>query len=43
MMRPIQRIARYNLLLEKIQGYAENGTQRSEIAEMVRYFKKIIF
>jgi hypothetical protein len=35
MMIPIQRITRYNLLLEKILGYVDTSTQMAEIAEMV--------
>lgn len=37
MMTPIQRITRYNLLLDKILGYTENETQISEIQEMVNF------
>jgi hypothetical protein len=35
MMIPIQRITRYNLLLEKILGYVDTSLQMAEIAEMV--------
>ena len=35
MMIPIQRITRYNLLLEKILGYVDSSIQMAEIAAMV--------